>query len=426
MPAAPELLYNAGVEDISGLAGRFAMAHRHRCMVAGGAFLLFSLWSPPAQAQTRTEEITKKQEEKARDLKPYEMNKAEIFFEQVEQGKWFLGVPRGWYPMVSAVGLGGGLAAGGGYRHYIGYDSYVDAGALYSIAGYKRIHITGFTPDHFSSRVDFSGQIGWTDSTRLAFYGLGQNSDPADRTNYRITRLFVEGAAVLRPARWLRLRLDGGVDDYAQEPGRGRFPSIEQRFTPDTAPLLGEEPRYLRGEVSAAVHWLQSPRYSRRGGLYRFAYEEFNPLRGNGGTFGFIHTEVVQHIPILRETWVVSVRARTDSIVRKSDVVPYFLMPALGGGDTLRGYATSRFVDRHTLLFSGEFRWFPNRLGLDMALFFDAGKVAPFRSRLTFTNMKTDYGLGVRFHTPTATALRFDLARGSEGWRLVFSASSPF
>jgi hypothetical protein len=46
---------------------------------------------------------------------------------------------------------------------------------------------------------------------------------------------------------------------------------------------------------------------------------------------------------------------------------------------------------RHSLLLSGELRLFPNRVGLDMALFVDAGNVAPFRSRLlTFNDLTTD------------------------------------
>jgi outer membrane protein assembly factor BamA len=139
-----------------------------------------------------------------------------------------------------------------------------------------------------------------------------------------------------------------------------------------------------------------------------------------------VRTEIVQHVPILRETWVLSLRARTESIVRESDVVPYFLMPYLGSGSTLRGYTTGRFRDRHSLLLNSELRWFPNRAGLDMALFFDAGDVANTRGAWTLDGMKTDYGIGVRLHGPLATVLRVDLARGSEGWRTVFAAAAPF
>ena len=402
------------------------MDHQFLGRVAVGALTLALVWSAPGWAQTRAGEIARQQEEKARTAKPDQPSRGELFFEEFEQGKWFLGVPRGWYPLFGSIYPGGGFAPGVGYRHHIGYDSYVDVSGMYSLTNYKKIQIAASTPNHVKGRLDMAASVSWLDATRVPFYGLGNDSDPDSRTNFRVSRAQAAGVATLHLVDWLRLSLDGGIDDYTQKSGQGASPSIEELFSPETAPLLGEELLYLRGEASAAIYWLQAPGYSRRGGLYRLAYEEFNPLRGDGDTFGFVRTEAVQHVPILRETWVLSVRGRTESIVRESDVVPYFLMPWLGSGNTLRGYTTGRFRDRHTLLLAGELRWFPNRLGLDMALFFDAGKVAPQRSSLTLDGMKTDYGVGVRFHTPTATALRVELARGREGWRTVFAASAPF
>lgn len=390
------------------------------------AVVLASAWSIPASAQTRTDEIAKRQEEKAQAATPYAPNRTEVFLDQVEQGKWLLGVPRGWYFAMGSVYPGGGLAGGAGYRHYIGYDSFVDSSALLSLKGYKRVRVRGFTPNHMNGRVDFEGSIAWLDATQVAFYGLGNASRTEDRANFRIHRSYIEGAAVVRPVRWLGLRLDGGIDDYTQKPGTGASPSIERVFTPATAPLLGDNPLYLRGEASATAYWLASPGYSRSGGLGSVAYEEFNPIRGSGGTFGFLRTQVVQHVPMRRETWVISLRAGTESIIRKSDVVPYFLMPTLGSGDTLRGYENQRFRDRHSLLLSSELRWFPNRVGLDMALFVDMGKVAPSGSGLTLNDLKTDYGIGVRFHTPAATVLRVDVARGDEGIRLVVAGGPAF
>ena len=101
-------------------------------------------------------------------------------------------------------------------------------------------------------------------------------------------------------------------------------------------------------------------------------------------------------------------------------------MPRLGSGSTLRAYTTGRFRDRHAMLMTGELRWFPNRLALDMALFYDAGTVAPRLRGLTLDDMKTDYGIGVRFHSPTLTALRLELARGAEGARIVVRTSAAF
>ena len=40
--------------------------------------------------------------------------------------------------------------------------------------------------------------------------------------------------------------------------------------------------------------------------------------------------------------------------------------------------------------------------------------------------MKSDVGFGVRFHSLVATPLRIELAKGSEGLRLVFAGSAAF
>jgi outer membrane translocation and assembly module TamA len=106
--------------------------------------------------------------------------------------------------------------------------------------------------------------------------------------------------------------------------------------------------------------------------------------------------------------------------------VPYFLLPSLGSGRTLRGYSSWRFRDRHLILGQAELRWIPNRLGMDMALFYDAGKVTNRREDLDFDGVKHDWGIGVRFHLPAYTFLRLEGAKGTEGWKLVFAASAPF
>jgi hypothetical protein len=131
-------------------------------------------------------------------------------------------------------------------------------------------------------------------------------------------------------------------------------------------------------------------------------------------------------VPILRENWVLSFHGVAKTTVDDDDVVPYFLLPSLGSGSTLRAYPSWRFRDRHSLLVSSEFRWIPSRLFLDVALFYDAGKVASQRSDLNFTDLHHDFGLGVRFHSPIATPLRIEIAHGREGFNLVFSGAAAF
>ena len=77
-------------------------------------------------------------------------------------------------------------------------------------------------------------------------------------------------------------------------------------------------------------------------------------------------------------------------------------MPDLGGSHTLRGYPTWRFRDRNRLLLTGEYRWTAGPF-VDMALFIDAGQVAPRFSDLDGRTFKKSYGVGMSLHTPTST-----------------------
>jgi outer membrane protein assembly factor BamA len=171
--------------------------------------------------------------------------------------------------------------------------------------------------------------------------------------------------------------------------------------------------------------WRTSPGYSRRGGYYGITGHDYNDT---DKAFGFrqIEYEAIQHFPILRETWVLSFRARAMTTLDKSDQqVPFFMLPYLGGSSTLRGYRSLRFRDRNSLLLQGEWRIMASRF-LDSAVFYDAGKVAAHRSDLDFDGMKHDYGFGLRFHGPISTPLRIELAKGSEGLVFVVATSAVF
>ncbi len=105
--------------------------------------------------------------------------------------------------------------------------------------------------------------------------------------------------------------------------------------------------------------------------------------------------------------------------------IPFFMMPSFSGGSDLRAYSSWRLRDLNSLLLQGEWRANINRF-LEMALFYDAGKVAHQRSDLDLHAMKSDYGVGFRFHGPITTPLRIELAKGNEGFVLNFSASQVF
>jgi hypothetical protein len=60
---------------------------------------------------------------------------------------------------------------------------------------------------------------------------------------------------------------------------------------------------------------------------------------------------------------------------------------------------------------------------VDAAVFVDAGNVA---ARTADLNMnKRSYGAGLRLHAQRGTFARLDLARGGEGWRIMFKLTDP-
>jgi hypothetical protein len=375
--------------------------------------LIASYMTPatPAFAQdSRAAAIAAEQAEKAKRLRPYEQSRAERLITRAVES--FSEPPTGFYPTFGSVYSGGGFALGPAYRRFYGDRSTVDARGLISIRNYKLAELGTNSPGHADGHVDLYARASWLDATRVSFYGLGPESLKDSRTTFRLRETSVVGGVRARAVRWIVFGGALAYEDFIQSP----------RDSPIAGP--GADTTYIHSTASAGIDWRPSAGYARRGGLYEIRYHNYTD---RSDTFGFdrVDAEVVQHIPILRENWVLSLRGEVRTTL-DDGVVPYYMLPSLGSGSTLRAYSSWRFRDRHSELFSAEFRWIPNRMGLDMAIFYDAGKVASRRNDLNFDGLKSDVGIGARFHGPGVTALRIELARGSEGMRLVFVGGPAF
>jgi Omp85 superfamily domain len=384
------------------------------------------LLTSPSEAsdqEHRADLIAAEQAQKARDATAAQPTKAERIITRISET--FLQPRDGFYPYLGSVYGGGGFTPGAGFLRYYGDRSTFDIHGLYSFRNYKLVEATTASPGHAGGRLDLGARVGWRDATRVGYYGLGIESDVDDRANYRFKETYVGGTASLRPARWATVGGAIAYEDYQLEPGQGSDPSIETRYTPDTAPGLGASPAFVHTELTGGIDWRTSPGYSRTGGYYGLALHDYADP-DDAFSFSRLDATVIQHIPILKETWVLSVRGRLQTTLDDDDVVPYFLLPSLGGGSVLRGYHTGRFRDRHALVTTAEWRWFPNRTAFDVALFFDAGTVASQRTDLWSQRMATNWGIGARFHGPADTPVRAEVAHGADGWKLVFGSHAAF
>jgi hypothetical protein len=376
-----------------------------------------------ASAQdSRAAMIEAEQAAKAKVLKPYVPNKAEEVLVTLQRE--MLQDPNGLYPLFGSVYSGGGFTLGGGYRRFYGDRTHADIKGMYSFKNYKFVELSTDSWGHGAGRLDLHARTGWRDATQVAYHGLGMNS-PEDAAAFGMQQAWVGGDVAAHPVPWTVFRAGLTYEDFTLGEGAGKNPSIEEINTPATAPGLGANPAYLHAMASGGIDTRVSPGYARRGGLYEVSYHNYAD-RDDTYSFDRLDAEVVQHIPILRENWVISLHGLLQTTLDDADTVPYFLMPSLGSGSSLRAYSSWRFRDRHSLLMSAEWRWIPNRLGLDMALFYDTGKVTPEFRDISWKGLASDVGIGVRFHGPLATPLRIELAKGREGLHLVFSGSAAF
>lgn len=379
-----------------------------------------------AQASRRDEHALR-QGQKAAIVRPVEKNAAEKIFDRLEDWGILTGTPNGLYPWGGSVYSGGGLALGAGFRRGFGDTGAVNLLGGYSIRNYKLAEVSVRLPELADRRVAFDLTGEWTDAPQVRYSGLGGDSQRASRTSYGLELLSGGVTARVKPSSWFQI---GGSAEYlevTQGAGAGRDPSIEEVFNPVTAPGLDSDPTYVRSRVFAIVDWRKRPGYTGSGGLYRVEATDYSAQSGGELSFRQYEGEVVQLFPILRANWVIAVRGlATTTDAPDGNTVPFYLAPSLGGSSTLRGFPDFRFRGNHRMLASAEYRWTPARF-MDMAIFYDAGKVTERRSDFDFDNLKRSYGIGARFHSQQGTVMRLELARSREhAIRLSWSFAAAF
>jgi hypothetical protein len=385
---------------------------------------------PPRQAAaqvTRAEVIEEEQARKQQEVAPPERNRAEVIIDRLQDWGLLVGTPRGVYPWFGSVYPGGGFAAGGGFRKPFGDDGAFNVFGGYSLATFARAQADLALPTFAQNRARITLSGAYIDAPDVRYFGIGNASRREDQTRFGYTPKSGGARLDIDAGKYLALR--GGVTYLDIETSAGRTtPSIEDRFSRGETPGLGVATfTFVNSTAQMAFDWRRPLGYSGRGGLYRVQLDDYRERENDSYSFRSIEAELLQLIPILRANWVIALRGLvTVTDVTDGNLVPYFLLPSLGGGSTLRGYPDFRFRDRHRLLLNGELRWTPARF-MDMAIFYDAGKVTSSRQDLDFESLKDSYGIGMRIIGLQGYAFRIEVARSREHKaRLLVSAGGAF
>ena len=384
-----------------------------RC-TAVALLLSVSLTGSLASAQTtRAEQITNEKAAKAADVRPDAREKGDLNVARLE--RLFMPAPPAIRLTFGDFQPDAGFAIGVGYAIPAGERGLWSTSAAWSIKNFKQVESAVDIPLLATDRLRARPFVKWDDAPDLPFFGLGPATSRGDEVTYGLRSGEAGGDIQVRGARWFTYGVGASYLTVHSGGGTGSEPSIE-RLSQTDAPGHASSPAWRHTTVYAAVDSRRSAGYTDSGALYRVAFHDY---ADRGGAFDFRRTEIDlrQFIPFLDDNWIIALQARADlTTAADGHAVPFFMLPSIGGRDTLQGFAAYRFTDRDSLLLRSELRWTPSPV-VDMAVFLDQGTVAASASALDLHDLKRGWGIGARFHGPTFTVLRLDVAHSVEGWR---------
>jgi hypothetical protein len=379
---------------------------------------------PPPE--TRAEALRRERESKAGSTVPNKYDGLQRTLNIAEETAARLFVRDGLHPKIGSLTTGSGIAYGLGYRSRAPFAGRVilDTFGAASFSKYWAIETRAIFPNVAGGRIVAQAIGSLREYPEETFYGLGPDSSTGNEGSFLLRTARVGASAGVSPLRYTTI--GGGLDYLTPRVRRGRDDeSIHDVFPRRDLPGVEAGTDYVRTTVFAEFDY-RVPRNARQGGYYRVDRSHYSDRTSGAYSFNRTDVDLRQYFGFFNGRRVIALRGLLSTTDGDDGAVPFYLMPYLGGKDTLRGYRDYRFRAPHAMLLQAEYRW-EIWSALEGALFYDTGKVANVRSDLSFKNLESAYGFGFRFNTDEAVVMRFDAAFGSrDGKRLHISLGGFF
>ena len=278
-----------------------------------------------------------------------------------------------------------------------------------------------------SQRLAVTVDASRADSPRFDFYGLGATSLKSNRTDYRREDT-VANLGVVWPL-LDHIQPDCNLTQDFLNVGPGTNPNVtptNEKFGPVQAPGINYQTNYWMTGCTVPVDFRDNPEFPHAGTAAFFRYEHFGAEDIPENSFNRVSGSAEQYIPFWNKKRVIALHAATElSLHSDRRVVPFYMMPTLGGYDDLRGFRPRRFYDENSFVMNAEYRW-EICTGFEMALFADSGKVFHRPGDFNFHDLQTDAGFGLRFNNQQSTVMRIDTGFSREGFQVWFVFNKLF
>ena len=395
-----------------------------------------------AQAPNRIELLRARRLEKSQHVSPPQREKVDrglrTFKGFIDRFNSVQESSAGFYFATGDFPAGKGFAFGVGYQNrglfqsgYVPetYPNRVDVTieAAYSTRSYQQLSSDIVIRNIAGTFFNFGLHGKYFEWPQEDFFGIGQDAQERDRSNYLLRQLEAGADFWLEPIK--RFRIGGGAAYLSPKVGSGRdsrYPTVEQVF--DTSQVFGfdRQPDFLRVDAFMDYDLRDNPDYPRRGTFLGAKFSNYRDRHFDLYHFRLWHFDLQHYIPLGNQYRTLVLHGNVAmSDVGSNDRFPFYYMPDLGGGERLRGFRERRFRDKNAVLAQIEYRWYASWF-LDMALFVDAGKVASRRAEIDFSDWEYAGGLGFRIHTKRSFVYRMDIAFSRERLIPLFRSSVVF
>jgi hypothetical protein len=178
--------------------------------------------------------------------------------------------------------------------------------------------------------------------------------------------------------------------------------------------------------LGASLEWdSRDNRFSPTKGFYvplrTIGYAQF---LGSSTDYGVFKLEANYYRALYRKDLILAVRGMLQTATSST---PFYLLPAVGSGPDLRGYASGRYRDYVFYATQAELRWYFWK-GLGAVAFGGIGTTTAGFDQLFEGTVLPSYGLGLRYMIDKKSRLvvRVDYGRGDEDGMMYFSVSEAF
>jgi hypothetical protein len=387
------------------------------------------------QYKTRAEKTAAERQEKKESATPEVVSKTEARLNVVQDKKLLERFATGYHGLTVLLG---GLATGQGFAlgpQYLRTD--LAGGNVHFRTSARYAFSEAYLADAVVALPGFGkgdrlfADIGAThfNYPRIDFFGIGPDTNEDDQTHFLIEKSVFEGSFGTHLTK--NMRIGTTLGSVLVNTGPGNFEDVRARtedvFSPAQVSGLVDQTNFVKGGVFAEFDYRDNPLGARSGGDYTAKFDYFNDTDLNVHDYRRLQLEAKQYFPFFNKRRVIALRARTIMSFTNgaSSSVPFYMMDTLGGSEDLRGFRNYRFYDANQIIVNAEYRW-ESFTGLDMAVFFDAGKVAPKYSQINFHDLEASVGFGFRFNVKNATFIRIDTAFSHEGYTVWFKFANPF